>query len=182
MTNNERCCGMQPTIPNCCMQPAKCTPPCGRYDSCCQVVERPVCQTAQHHHFSKVEHIMPVVFKNEHFYHTQHEYVVDTKEYDEAFAYDEYLGTVGHYTNMGQMPVGQAPMTQNQMPMYQGQAPMGTMPMNQGQMPMGTMPMNQGQMPMGTMPMNQGQKPMGTMPMNQGQKPMNHQQYNCQCT
>lgn len=87
MNTNTRCPGSNP-MP---MTPAM--PPMGPYESCCQVVEPTTVCPYQQHHYHRVDHIKPVVIRNIHHHHTQHNYVTAPSQTMEAYYYDEYLAT-----------------------------------------------------------------------------------------
>lgn len=87
MNTNTRCPGYTP-MP---MTPAM--PPMGPYESCCQVVEPTTVCPYQQHHYHRVDHIKPVVIRNIHHHHTQHNYVTAPSQTTEAYYYDEYLAT-----------------------------------------------------------------------------------------
>lgn len=87
MNTNTRCSGCNPTP----MTPAM--PPMGPYETCCQVVEPTTVCPYQQHHYHRVDHIKPVVIRNIHHHHTQHNYVTAPSQTTEAYYYDEYLAT-----------------------------------------------------------------------------------------
>ncbi|HAX71944.1 MAG TPA: hypothetical protein DCY20_00315 [Firmicutes bacterium] len=175
MNNFEnRCCCAQPIMPS-----------AGKYESCCQVVEQPICFTNQFEHFHKIEHVVPVQIKNVHNHINQHDYVVKPQQSAESLGYEQYLSTPQQVAAQAQQLNQTVAMTQNQlgqsqMPMMQQGQVMGQMPMMQQGQVMGQMPMmQQGQM-MGQMPMMQQGQMMGQMPMMQqgqvmGQKPTTQQ-------
>ena len=96
MRQNMRCPGNMPkmgVIPGVTNAPMGCNtmPPMGQYETCSQIVEQPVNYTPEQHHYHRVDHIVPVVIRNVHHHHNQHQYIIDRKESVESYRYDEYL-------------------------------------------------------------------------------------------
>ena len=99
MKQNMRCPGSAPIVGGAPVMggapmgsvPMPTMPPMGQYETCCQVVEPTVTCVPQQHHYHRVDHVIPVVVRNVHHHHTQHNYVVNRQESVESYRYDEYL-------------------------------------------------------------------------------------------
>lgn len=127
MNTNTRCPGATPMTGCTPMPMCPAMPPMGPYESCCRVVEPTTVCPYQQHHYHRVDHIKPVVIRNIHQHHIQHNYVTAPSQTTEAYYYDEYLASSQPVAT----PVAQQQMMSNQMT-YQTQTTETTQSLGQG--------------------------------------------------
>ena len=184
MNEMNRCCGCQQNQPyqyapanTCNCQPMPCMPAPGCFESCCQVMEAPICHQPEFHHFHKVEHVVPVYINNLHHHHTHHEYQTQQQQTFESLGYDYYHQNPA--VAQAAMPMVNDPM------MMGGQPMMMPEPMVAGQqmmMPNGMVAGQQMMMPNGMVAGQQMMMPEAMVAGKQLVKPEHNLSCDCTCT